>query len=161
MAGRILGWVAVLLAVAGLLAGCGGGDGAGTAKGTAPVDHSSAPAEVEDTAPPAQPFVQQNFTLRRTINFVSCDPQNNALLSAPPGRVTINFSKPLGAGSFIEVTRDGMRANKGQVILSTDNRTMYVDVAAGITGNYQVKYAAYFASGYYEEGSFGFSVNLP
>jgi methionine-rich copper-binding protein CopC len=161
MKGRAAALSLVLLVLTALLTGCGDGGRADKAGTQAQVDHSSAPAQDEESVPPAQPFVQQNFTQRRTINYVSCDPPNNALLSSPPERVTINFSKGLGAGSFIEVTRDGMRANRGQVMLTTDNRSMYVEVAAGLTGNYQVRYAAYFASGYYEEGSFGFSVKLP
>ena len=151
----------VALLVAALVSGCGAGKDSGRDTGSLPAGRSSAPAEVEDTAPPAPQFVQETFANRRTINYVSSDPPNNALLGAPPERVTINFSKALGAGSFIEVNRDGMKATSGQVIVAPDNRSMYVPVAAGLTGNYKVTYAAYFASGYYEEGSFGFSVKLP
>ena len=88
------------------------------------------------------------------------------MLSRSPSRppvdeVTIYFSKGLGAGSFINVSREGLEVMTGSVVVALDNRSMYVPVAAGVTGNYKVKYAAYFATGYYEEGSFGFSVNIP
>lgn len=153
---------ALALAAAALLAmpvlafaGCGPGPSG------APAGGSTAPPE---TAPPAvevPPFHQQAFSERRTINYVASEPANNSLITVPVERVTLRFSKPLGAGSFIDVTRDGMKVNTGQVVVAPDNRSMHVPVAAGLTGNYAVKYAAYFYSGYYEEGSFGFSVNVP
>lgn len=148
------------------LAGCGSGTGEVSESSAPPM---SAAEEVEAevraeeeaaNAAASSTFVQETFTNRRTINYVSSDPPNNALLASPPAEVRINFSKGLGAGSFIDVTRADMKVNAGQVMISDDNLSMHVPVAAGVTGNYKVKYAAYFASGYYEEGSFGFSVQV-
>lgn len=151
---------ALALAAAALLAmpvlafaGCGPGPSG------APAGGSTAPPETAAVEVP--PFHQQAFSERRTINYVASEPANNSLITVPVERVTLRFSKPLGAGSFIDVTRDGMKVNTGQVVVAPDNRSMHVPVAAGLTGNYAVKYAAYFYSGYYEEGSFGFSVNVP
>jgi methionine-rich copper-binding protein CopC len=139
--------------------GCGGGDRAEKAGKSGPV--VDLPEETSpDTSLPAPPFVQEQFVNRRTINFVSSEPPNNALLTAPPGYVTIRFSKGLGAGCFINVKREGFEVTTGPVAIASDNLSMTVPVAAGVTGNYKVTYAAYFFSGYYEEGSFGFSVNV-
>lgn len=160
MRNRFLAVLVMAVAALAVIQGCGAGEKAGTRKGTQPAVSSPDPAGAESSAPVA-PFTQQSFANRRTINYASSDPPNNALLSTAPQRVTINFSKALGAGSFIDVTREGMKVNTGQIVVTPDNRSMYVQVAAGLTGNYAVKYAAYFASGYYEEGSFGFSVKIP
>lgn len=139
--------------------GCGSGERAEkAAKSSAGVEMSEETAP--DTNPPPPPFVQEQFVNRRTINHVSSDPANNALLTTPPGYVTIRFSKGLGAGCFINVKREGLEVTNGPVVIASDNLSMTVPVAAGVTGNYKVTYAAYFFSGYYEEGSFGFSVNL-
>lgn len=143
-----------------ILQGCGRAKEKKTALSSRPASTEPATDRQAGTAPPTQPFVQQDFVNRRVINYVSSDPANNSLLSAPPERVTIYFSKMLGAGSFIEVTMEGLNVATGQVFVAQDSRSMYVPVAAGVTGNYKVKYAAYFASGYYEEGSFGFSVKI-
>ncbi len=164
MRNKFLAVVLMAVAALALIHGCGAADKPGTLenprKSSQPALSSPDSAEVESSAPEA-PFTQQSFANRRTINYVSSDPLNNALLVSAPQRVSINFSKALGAGSFIDVTREGMKATTGQVVVAPDNRSMYVQVAAGLTGNYAVKYAAYFASGYYEEGSFGFSVKIP
>jgi methionine-rich copper-binding protein CopC len=154
--------VLVVLAALGLvlLEGCGAKEETDRAHSSRPVTSAPEPPLVESTAPPA-PFAQENFVNRRTINYVASDPPNNALLSTPVDEVTIYFSKGLGAGSFINVSREGLEVMTGSVVVALDNRSMYVPVAAGVTGNYKVKYAAYFATGYYEEGSFGFSVNIP
>ncbi len=139
--------------------GCGSKPTATTRAGQTAV---TAPVltQPESTAP-GVPFQQETFVNRRVINYVSSDPANNSLLTTPPQEVIIYFSKGLGAGSFIDVTREGVTAASGPVAVATDTRSMSVPVAAGLTGNYKVKYAAYFASGYYEEGSFGFSVQVP
>jgi len=164
MRNRFLVVVVMAAAALAVIQGCGAGDKPGTRKSTPkssqPSVSSPDSAEAESSAP-AAPFTQQSFANRTTINYVSSDPPNNALLVSAPQRVTLNFSKALGAGSFIDVTREGMKVNTGQVVVAPDNRSMYVQVAAGLTANYAVKYAAYFASGYYEEGSFGFSVKVP
>ncbi|MFH1151145.1 MAG: copper resistance protein CopC [Actinomycetota bacterium] len=141
----------LVLAIA-LVPGCGG---AKQPQASAP--RSSAP---ESTEPPPPPFVQESFTEVRAINYASSEPPNNALLTAPIPAVFINFSKGLSAGSFIEVTRDGLSVTTGANVLTPEARTMYVPVNTNVTGNYAVKYAAYFPSGYYEEGRFGFSVKL-
>jgi methionine-rich copper-binding protein CopC len=148
----------VLLAVV-LVSGCGGG--ATSPQASAP--RSSSPADSApgtSQAPAEAPFVQENFSERRAINFASSEPANNTLLTAPTPAVFINFTRGLAAGSFIEVTRDGMSVTTGANVLTPEARTMYVPVDTGTTGNYKVKYAAYFSSGYYEEGYFGFSVKL-
>ena len=132
-----------------------------TPASTQPSSSATTGSQPKSTAPPAPPFVQESFVNRRMINYVSSDPANNSLLQAPPERVTIHFSKGLAAGSFIEVTTDGRSCATGQVYVAPDTLSMYVPVAAGVTGNYKVKFAAYFSSGYYEEGSFGFSVKIP
>ena len=115
-----------------------------------------------EVAVPEVPFVQQDFKNNKTIHFVSSDPPNNALLSAPPERVTVNFSSDLGSGSFISVKVDGREVSTGGMILPIDNRSVSVAVNpyAG-TGNYTVNYAAYWSDGSYCEGNFGFSVKLP
>ena len=153
--------VALIVAL-GLLALHGCGSGAVTEKAVESVPQPSAEETTlqESSTAPAEPFVQEQFVNRRTINYVSSEPSNNALLTTPPANVTIRFSKGLGAGSFIEVTREERPVTSGPVVIAPDNLSMTVPVAAGVTGNYKVKYAAYFFSGYYEEGSFGFSVQV-
>lgn len=133
-----------------------------TPAGTAPSNASGSSPEAAPPAPAAAPFVQQTFKNNKTIHFVSSDPPNNTLLSAPPGRVTVNFSSDLGSGSFISVKVNGMEVTTGGMILPLDNRSVSVAVNpyAG-TGNYAVNYAAYWSDGSYCEGSFGFSVMLP
>ena len=120
-----------------------------------------APAAAPATAT-AAPFVQQSFKDNHTIHFSASDPPNNALLAAPPARVTVAFSSDLGSGSFISVTIDGREVTTGSMILPIDNRSVSVNVspAAG-TGNYLVRYTPYWRDGSYTEGSFGFSVKLP
>ena len=133
-----------------------------TPAGTAPSTPSGSSPEAAPPAPAAAPFAQQAFKNNKTIHFVSSDPPNNALLSAPPGRVTVNFSSDLGSGSFISVKVNDMEVTTGGMILPLDNRSVSVAVNpyAG-TGNYAVNYAAYWSDGSYCEGSFGFSVKLP
>ena len=151
--------------IAMILQGCGGAaTRSSRSTGPASTEPSSSAAtgtQPQSAAPPTPPFVQESFVNRRTINYVSSDPANNSLLQVPPERVTIYFSKGLAAGSFIEVTTNGRSCATGQVYVAPDTLSMYVPVAAGVTGNYKVKFAAYFSSGYYEEGSFGFSVKIP
>jgi methionine-rich copper-binding protein CopC len=155
----LLAMTALALLAATVLQGCGSQPRASTRAG-APAVTAPETTQPESTAPPV-PFQQERFVNRRVINYVSSDPANNALLTTPPQEVIIYFSKGLGAGSFIDVTREGVTAVAGPVVTAPDTRSMSVPVAAGLTGNYKVKYAAYFASGYYEEGSFGFSVQVP
>lgn len=164
----------VLAAVALVAAGCGNAGPASSSessRGSSSAPASSAagsrPADPtpEEPPPPAPetPFVQQAFKNNKTIHFVSSDPPNNALLSAPPPQVTVRFSSDLGSGSFISVKVDGREVTTGGMILPLDNRSVSVVVnpyAAG-TGNYAVNYAAYWSDGSYCEGSFGFSVKLP
>ncbi len=150
--------------IAVILQGCGGAP-TRSSRSTAPASTEPSSSATTGSQPqstaPAPPFVQESFVNRRTIDYVSSDPANNSLLQVPPERVTIHFSKGLAAGSFIEVTTDGRSCATGQVYVAPDTLSMYVPVTAGVTGNYKVKFAAYFSSGYYEEGSFGFSVKIP
>ncbi len=138
-----------------ILPGCGREE---QGRPAVPADRGSG-ATASTSAPPAA-FNQQTFVNRRTINYVASEPANNSLSPVPVEEVILYFSKPLGAGSFIDVMKDGLKVNAGQVMVAPDNRSMHVPVAAGVTGNYTVRYAAYFYSGYYEEGSFGFSVYI-
>lgn len=149
-----------LATLATVFCGCGSSGGNGGSTERSAVSSPPASTAPASTVPPA-PFEQQMFTERRTINYAGSEPANNSVTGAPVEKVTISFSKPLGAGSFIEVTKDGLKVNAGQVVVAPDNLSMHVPVAAGVTGNYAVKYAAYFSSGYYEEGAFGFSVRIP
>ncbi|MBM3956711.1 MAG: copper resistance protein CopC [Gemmatimonadetes bacterium] len=166
--------LAVLACVALALAGCGNDGSTGknsrpeTPAASAPAGETpgSAPSTAPEAPPveavPEAPFVQQQFRDNRTIHFASSDPPNNALLSAPPERVTVSFSSDLGSGSFISVKVDGREVTTGGMILPVDNRSVSVAVNpyAG-TGNYAVSYAAYWSDGSYCEGSFGFSVKVP
>ena len=157
--------LASLMALVAAVCSCGKAQNAGnltrpSAAGKASI-HRSAPASTSPASAPAPQFTQQNFTEKRTINYASCEPPNNALLNSPPQKVSVSFTKELAAGSYIEVTRDGKEVQYGPVEMSLDSRSMSTAVYAGTTGNYKVRYWAYFASGYYEVGTFGFSVLLP
>lgn len=165
--------IAIMMLVITLAVGCGGsaekpGDGQTGSESSAPASGpvASVPEDNEEAAQapaaPETPFLQQDFKNNKTIHFVSSDPPNNALLSAPPAQVTVRFSSDLGSGSFISVKVDGREVTTGGMILPLDNRSVSVAVNpyAG-TGNYAVNYAAYWSDGSYCEGSFGFSVKMP
>jgi methionine-rich copper-binding protein CopC len=155
-AGRLICLLLVIAFVPAAI-GCGSGSPrvAETTESTSPPEHTAPPP-----AEPPPPFQQENFTLRRTINFVGTEPENNQLLTSPVDGVTIYFSHNLGSGTFAKVTRNGLEVNDGPMEIAMDLRSVRAPVKADVTGNYKVEFAAYFSDGYYEEGSFGFSVNL-
>jgi methionine-rich copper-binding protein CopC len=168
--------VALVVLFTVLAAGCGGGSGM-TSRGdngpaaSTPGAFSSTARSTPATVPPAKStpaaqsapqFVQQVFKNNKTIHFVSSDPPCNALLSTPPSKVTINFSSDLGSGSFISVAVNGLEVTSGPMLQPIDNRSVTANITPALgTGNYLVKYAAYWSDGSYCEGSFGFSVKTP
>lgn len=151
--------------VAAVLAGCGGDPPAPTSgsSATAPSASSATVSSPTSTTPAPPPFEQEDFSEKRTINFVSSDPPNNALLNARPAFVTVNFRCKLGSGSFISVKRDELEVATGPMITGADDYSVSVAInqAVATTGNYKVRYTVYFIDGSYFDGSFGFSVLLP
>lgn len=153
--------IALVVAVA-VLTGCGA-DPVVRTSATAPSASSATASTPASTSPPPPPFTQENFTERRTINFVSSDPPNNTLLNARPAFVTVTFRCKLGSGSFISVKRDELEVATGPMITGADDYSVSVAInqAVATTGNYKVRYTVYFIDGSYFDGSFGFSVLLP
>lgn len=106
------------------------------------------------------PFQAQTFTQTKAAHFVSSEPANNTVLTAPPTSVKINFNFDLAPPSKITVTRDGMDVASGQTTIAADKLSMSVPINAQQTGNYQVNYTACWPDKSCHNGSFGFSVQV-
>ena len=107
-------------------------------------------------------FVQEDFRETRALHFVSSQPANNALLSAPPQQVMLTFTKELTPPSEIEVTCEGSDVTTASTTsISEDGLRLSVPIDAARTGNYQVEYSVTWTDGRSDTGSFGFSVQLP
>ncbi len=106
-------------------------------------------------------FEQEQFENIKSAHYVSSDPANNALLTAPASKVTLNFNFDLVSPSKIQVSRDGTDVTGGPIQISNDKLSMSVPVNAQATGNYKVTYTSCWPDGSCHNGSFGFSVKLP
>ncbi len=107
---------------------------------------------------PAAEFTPQVFAAVKTPHFVSSQPENNAVLASSPSSVNINFNFDLGAGSSVQVLRDGVTVSSGTSAVSVDKLSMSVPVQANQPGNYAVSYTACWPDGSCHNGSFGFTV---
>jgi methionine-rich copper-binding protein CopC len=156
---KALACAVLLLAVAAAIAGCNSGiEIPQSLYGTRDPWLSAPVVPVAATAP-APAFVQKSFTPVNIRHFVSSDPPNNALLSAPPAAITMKFSCDMGSGSFMSVVSNGMEMVTGPMITARDNRSLSAAFnQAAPTGNYQVRYTIYWCDGSYFDGSFGFSI---
>ena len=99
------------------------------------------------------------------VVLVESSPAPDAVLPAPPERITLTFSDPLSdQGSSIHVTDDaGDPVDKGDAHVLTDDRhTLLVDLPVLIEGTYTVTYtAAGLGGSTVTMGSYQFTVDLP
>jgi len=99
------------------------------------------------------------------VELVESSPAPEAVLLAPPDRITLTFSQPLSdQGSSIVVTDEaGDPVDKGDAHVQPDDRhTLLVSLPALIEGTYTVTYtAAGLGYSIVTMGSYQFTVDLP
>ena len=105
-------------------------------------------------------FTAQSFQNIKAPHFVSSNPSNNQLLTAPLSQVTVSFNFDVAEPSKISVTRGGVSVTTGGTVISDDKFSLSVPVSADRTGNYEVKYTACWADKSCHGGNYGFSVKL-
>jgi hypothetical protein len=129
----------------------------------APADNTLQMAIQEEAPPPAPTaqFTQEKFENIKSAHYVSSDPANNQLLTAPTPSVTIKFNFVLADNSQIDVKRNGASVAAGPVQYAADKLSMTLPIDGSSTGNYAVTYTACWPDRSCHDGSFGFSIQLP
>jgi len=132
---------------------------------TTPVTSQTNQNAVSETKTPADTksrFTQQTFQNIKSAHFVSSEPANNALLTAPISEIKLTFDFDLAsAGSKISVMSGGIEVTTGASQVIGDSLVLSVPVKTDETGNYEVSYSACWFDGSCHDGDFGFSVQLP
>lgn len=99
------------------------------------------------------------FTEVRTQTFESSTPQNNAILVASPGLVTVRFSEAVQPASSITIyDRDNQASQLGRASFSEDRKSMSVLLRTGVAGPVRVSYQACRLDTTCSVGSFGFVI---
>ena len=131
-----------------------------TASNTQTTPSETEEATMEKDKEAKEGFTAQSFQNIKTPHFVSSNPSNNQLLTAPLSQVTVSFNFDVAEPSKISVTRGGVSVTTGGTVISDDKLSLSVPVSADRTGNYEVKYTACWADKSCHDGNYGFSVKL-
>lgn len=89
---------------------------------------------------------------------VGSAPAEGAALDAPPARVVVRFSQPLGAASEARVRVDGRDVAGSPALDAADRRRLVIPLTGGGAGAYSVSWTVVAADGHSVAGDTAFTV---